>query len=379
MLIQNTIKFNMITINEIAIILFITIVSSALSFYYLPKIMLFSLKLHLLDNICSRKIHTCTASRLGGICFLPIVFITSLITIAYLNIYGLGALKILIPNSLLVELSSLVIIYLIGTYDDIIGIRYHKKFIFQFIVASLIITSGTYINEFHGLLGIETIPKIIKALSTFILIVLITNALNLIDGLDGLCASISILAFTIYGLIFFIIDDTLNGLICFSAIGVLISFFYFNVFGIKKQFKSKIFMGDSGSLFLGFLLSIMTIKIWNAHINNPILISNKYYHIAAIVAIFIPCIDVARVILCRLKNKKHIFSPDKNHFHHKLLKLGLNSKQILTTILILNCLYFILDFSLTLYANINIIFGINIIIWVILNILISKKIIKNKK
>lgn len=138
----------MITINEIFLIFLILFFSITLAFYCYPKVMLLSLKKNLLDSPNSRKIHKTTASRLGGICFMPIIFITSLIVIAYLNIYGLGYLNIVVPNSFLIEISSLIIIYFIGAYDDIIGIKYNKKFIFQFLIASLIITSGTYINEF---------------------------------------------------------------------------------------------------------------------------------------------------------------------------------------------------------------------------------------
>lgn len=182
-----------------------------------------------------------------------------------------------------------------------------------------------WINDLYGLLGIYAIPNWIGIPFTILTIVFITNAINLIDGIDGLASGLSSVALLVFGLLFIEKGLWMYSMLAFSTLGVLVPFFYYNVFGNAERAR-KIFMGDTGSLTLGYILSFLAIKYSQ---NNPEVISNtKGTFLIAFSTLIIPAFDVIRVVMVRLRNGKSPFEPDKNHIHHKFWQWDLHPVKL---------------------------------------------------
>ena len=361
-------------INELIVIVITMLVSGSIVAFMLPHIVLLSLKKRLLDPFCERKIHTKRTSRLGGISFFVGIFISFMLSVSIFNTLGLTQINI--TDRFALEICAVFILYLIGLSDDLAGVKYRKKFLFQILTAILIIISGTYIHSFNGLFGVFAIPKYVGIPLTILLIVFITNALNLIDGLDGLASSLSIMALTVYGVLFFMCNKSIDMLIAFATVGALIPFLYANLKRVKKRTSTKIIMGDSGALVIGMILSIMMIKLWSIEPTESYIIPSNYFHVMAFTMILVPCLDVLRVVLHRAKNKSPLFMPDKNHCHHKLIALGCTHHQSLLVILAMNTFFILLNILLTNKLPIICIVALDMVIWTILHILITKKITK---
>lgn len=346
-----------------------TIVASVL-----PRILLLSLRKKLIDPIDSRKIHKSSASRLGGVSFFPAIFISLSVCIALWQIYHHTEMKV--PTVILVEGAATLMLYLLGLYDDIIGVRYRAKFKIQVVTALMLIVSGTYLESFYFFDQTLTIPLWLTIPLTTLLIVFITNAINLIDGINGLASMLSIIAFVVYGTVLFITNDYLYAALSLTAAGALAPFWYHNVFGIRKRTTARIFMGDCGALVIGFTLSIMAIKVWNIS-SNSYGISPSLCHIIAYTVLFVPCVDVIRVVLHRMKNKKPLFLPDNNHIHHKFMALGLTPRNALWVILIIQIFFIALNILLSAALNILFILLADLFIWIIMHIVITQKINNN--
>jgi len=313
----------------------------------------------MIDRVDIRKIHTAPASRFGGFSFFPALFLSLCLSIALMYLYDEHIflkdyiLKVLLGSS------SLLILYMLGAADDIIGVRYRTKFFFQVLSAGLIVLSGIWIKDLHGFFGIGEIPDIAGIILTIFLLVLITNSINLIDGIDGLASLLAILALAVYGTLFVIRQTLVGSLFSFASLGALIPFFCFNVFGIKKKNDSKIFMGDAGSLVIGFLLGILAVSLWNMDTNSA---GTPYPSILAYTMLVIPCFDTIRVLFCRLKKRHPLFLPDNNHIHHTLLKNGHTPRKTLFAIVFAELVVLFTNIYLTGVLNITFIVLIDIFI-----------------
>ena len=226
---------------------------------------------------------------------------------------------------------------------------------------------GLYINNLYGLFGIYEIPAFIGIPLTIFTIVFIVNAINLIDGIDGLAGCISVLAlggFMTYFIHYDVFRNTYT-ILAAGMIGALIAFLYFNLFGSPEK-NTKIFMGDSGSLSLGYTLGFLAIKstmdveyIW-PYRPEAILVP--------MTLLFVPSADVVRVTFFRLYHKRPLFDADKNHIHHKLMRTGLSQHQ--TLVFILAYITVICLFNATLYPTISLttILFADITIYIVFNI-----------
>ena len=160
------------------------------------------------------------------------------------------------------------------------------------------------------------LPKLASYLYTIFVFIIIINSYNLIDGIDGLAASIAILILS-YFLYYFIITKSILAIVCVSSmLGSIIAFLRFNI----SDGKRKIFMGDVGSLVIGYILAVFTTMILHTKFSSIEVISNKPVFILALFAF--PFIDTLRVFIIRGISGRSPFSADKNHLHHKLLKAG---------------------------------------------------------
>ena len=351
--------------------------SFSIVLYSIPKILLWAITKKLIDKPNKRKVHTEIAARLGGLCFFPAIFFSiTLCTIIALFLSEepnspFSFYKEILNFRVLYLLTAFFLIYVIGIIDDIKGMRYKKKIIYQIITALLIISSGTWIHNLCGVFGFFEIPAYIGMPLTVLFIVFIINAINLIDGIDGLSSGLSIIITTVFIGLFYCFNKQSSLLLSSALIGMLIPFFLYNLLGVEKKYK--IFMGDSGSLLIGTILSYFAISGSQLGINSSILSVEGTFLISAS-ALLIPCLDTLNVMCHRIKNGKSIFCPDKNHIHHKLMAAGLSQRKTLITILTINIVFLIVNMLLFPLMNINNILFIDVLIYTFIQILISKKI-----
>ena len=256
---------------------------------------------------------------------------------------------------------------LIGVKDDLIGARYSHKFIIQILSAFLLIASGTYINNLYGLFGIYELSPYIGIPFTALLIVYIINSINLIDGVDGLAASLSISAAAILGISFILAKNHTMPILTFSVVGTLIPFLYYNIIA-----RRKLFMGDTGSLTLGYILAFLAVYYSMKHSSEAISTGIPPIIIAWSV-LFIPLFDTARVMYTRASQRKSLFHPDRNHIHHKLLDLGFSHRRITLTLTITTLFITACNILLHELLNINLILAIDLIAGILCDVYLNKR------
>lgn len=228
---------------------------------------------------------------------------------------------------------ALVIMLFVGLKDDILYISPKSKLIGQIFVAFiLVVFADLRFTSLHGLLGIEQIPYSISVILSMFAITVLTNSLNLIDGIDGLCSGIGFTTSLMFTFLFYINNDLEFALVGMALSGSLFSFFIYNVFGVKN----KIFMGDTGSLLIGFVLSIMTIRFNEIPFTDHRLFEVKEMIGISLAIMIVPIMDTLRVFSIRLLQGRSPFSADRIHTHHQLLDLGLSHFQASLVYIIYN-------------------------------------------
>ena len=278
---------------------------------------------NIVDKINDRSSHSSISTRSGGISIFLTLFIIS--CYFYINGYTIFNYSLIIPLSLLM---------VVGLYDDINGIDFKLKFIFQIIAAKIIIDNGLIIDNLHGFAGFFEINRVIAQLLTIFIILAIINAINFIDGIDGL--AISITALFILSFEFFSISITPYINLSQIILSALIPLYYFN---FRK--KNKVFLGDSGSLFLGGIISVYVITILsNDYIIRPEFDLHKILFVFSI--LFFPIFDITRVVFFRLRRGKSPFFPDKNHIHHKILEIVKRHDLVVLIILTISVFFLFL-------------------------------------
>lgn len=344
----------------------------------IPNILVISMRKRLFDEPDARKIHKRPIPRLGGVTFFPVIVFT-LCTFTAIHLFkGHFVYNIITLNTareMLFLISGLTLLYIVGIADDLIGVRYRKKFVVQIISAAMFPIAGLYINSFYGLFGINEIDPIIGIPFTMLLVVFITNAINLIDGIDGLASGLSMVALVVFGVILVHFQSWLYALLAFVSVGVIIPFFSYNVFGNADRGR-KIFMGDTGSLTLGYILSFFVIRFCMHEPNSMMQVQGSPVLIAFSV-LMVPCLDVVRVVLRRARNRKPLFLPDKTHIHHKFLAMGFSPRRALITIQIMSACFCAFTMGALDFMNNTVIFIIDIATWTLLNVWFDK--IINKK
>ncbi|MEN5058396.1 MraY family glycosyltransferase [Sphingobacterium kitahiroshimense] len=352
-----------------------------LSWGMMPYIILISFKKRLFDPIDSRKLHQNAIPRLGGVAFAPIqccVLIATLVCLYKLNIGGIDlhvASWIILPSMALL-LCGLFILFMVGIADDLIGVDYKWKFVAQIMVASLLPLSGIWINDLYGLGLIVSLPAWFGMPLTVFVVVLIINAINLIDGLDGLCSGVVAIGVAVLGILFALHGAWLHAIFAFITVAVLVPFFYFNVFGTSRR-RRRIFMGDTGSMTLGFSIAFLVISF--AMNNHHIKLFTEGSIVIAFSTLIVPLLDVARVMYIRWRQDKPVFKPDRNHLHHKLLRAGLSRHSALLFILVLTVLFCLFNITAVRYLNNNLVLLMDLFLWLgfhrMFNVLEKKRLI----
>lgn len=311
--------------------------SFLITFLIFPVFIKVFRKRNYLDAPGGRKIHTVQTPSMGG---LPIFIGFAISLLIWMPFEGLREIKYVI--------SALTIMFIIGFRDDLINLRAFQK-LFGQIAAMLIIVAVCDIRlmSLYGLFGVYEIPLVVSyALSAFTIIV-ITNAYNLIDGIDGLAGSVGIICSLFFGIWFYLTGAESYAFLCFAILGGLLAFLQFN------WAPSKVFMGDTGSLLIGFFLSIVTIKFIDGNYSLPISHPFRFdaYIGPAMAVLIVPLYDTLRVFVKRILRGKSPMHPDRTHLHHILLRLGCNHAQATGILATVNVIFVLLALVLKSFPD----------------------------
>ncbi len=353
-------------------------ISLVLTGIIIPQILLIAFRKNLFDVPDDRKIHKGVVPRLGGIAFMPAIFFSLACVLGVSMIYENEEIAhrfVYAGLPLVFGSCSVMLMFLVGMADDLIGVKYRAKFVVQIISALFLCGAGVCIYNLQGFLLITEMPAVFAWLLTILVVVLITNSINLIDGIDGLASGLSSVGLLFYGIVFFSYGYYIYAMIAFAALGTLVPFFYYNVFGNPNRQK-KIFMGDTGALTIGIILSFLSITINSDNIGmehgiNPIVI--------AFSPLILPCFDVLRVYLHRLRKHRNPFLPDKCHIHYKFLALGVPQRIAMLLILMVSIMFVIINIILSPYVNVTILVVINIALYGFSNIALTRAIRSREK
>lgn len=283
--------------------------SFAITFFAIPSIIKIAEVKHLFDvPDLERKWHKKSVPTLGGLAIFAGMIFSLTFWSTQQNIVELQYI-----------LSGILVLFFIGMKDDLVNLVAHKKLIGQIFAAFIFVHwGGISITSFFGIFGISTLGIVPSYLFSILTIVVITNSVNLIDGIDCLAASVGVIAASTLGTWFYAAEQTQYVILSASLVGSLLAFMFFN------RSPARIFMGDTGSLIIGAVLSILAIKFIEM---NRVLPLNNEFKIAKIPAVaigilIIPLFDTLRVFSIRILQGKSPMRPDRNHLHHLLVDLG---------------------------------------------------------
>ncbi len=329
------------------------ILSFVLSILIIPSLINIAEIRHLYDSTNERKSHTGSIPSLAGIA----IFGSFVISFCIFGIFKELEVKYL--------LGALCFVFMIGAKDDIVELTPYKKFIGQFIAASVVVYLGDVrLTSFYGILGISVIPYYVSIVFSIVTIVFIINAFNLIDGVNWLAGGVSLVVSSSFGAWFYTHGYYDYSIMSACIFGAILAFLKFN------YPPAKIFLGDSGSLSLGLLTATMAIEFIELSSQQLYTSSHLPYYVTsgpamAIAILIIPIFDTLRVFTLRILHKKSPFSPDRNHHHHRLLDLGFTHEQTSAILIITNIVFIFLTYHLQFLRSaylIPIIFSVAFII-----------------
>ncbi len=327
----------------------------SIAVFAVPSILYIAFRRSLFDMPNRRTVHESPIPRLGGIA----IFAGFMSSIA---IFGKFVALGQTPDGIQELFAGCILIFFVGLKDDLVSVSAFKKLLGQVVAAGIVVLAGDIrLENFYGFLGFETLDYGLSFALSFIIIIGITNAINFIDGLDGLAGSIVLLMTTALGYFFYLERETYSYyIVCACLGGAIIGFLRYNFY------KAKIFMGDTGSLVIGFIIAVLALSFVRIQPGNL----GDSSPVVVIAILFIPLIDTIRIFIIRTINGLSPFAPDKNHIHHRLLAKGLNSVQVVLLMLVFNLLLIIsvVYFS---YLDINILMGFIAFLGLIVIVLIE--------
>jgi UDP-N-acetylmuramyl pentapeptide phosphotransferase/UDP-N-acetylglucosamine-1-phosphate transferase len=278
-----------------------------------------------------RKLHKRKIPTIGGIIiFAAMIFALSLwLSISFTDDAFVFAERF--KDYTLIVTTTLVLFF-VGVKDDIIGTAPIKKLIAHILVAMVIVLMANIrIKSLHGIFGVYDIPLWASIFISIFTIIVVINAFNLIDGVDGLAAGIGFIGSVVFGLWFSLIHEVVMATLAFSLAGSLLGFLYYNFS------PAKIFMGDSGSLTIGLVMSILALKM--VDLDPPSLISPLSEICKPLLAIAIlvyPLTDTLRIFIYRTLKGTSPFAADRNHIHHRLQDAGFSHRQVSSLLYFMN-------------------------------------------
>ncbi len=293
----------------------VSLISFTVGYLFMPVVIDIAKKYNFVVSPNKRTSHQGEIPNVGGIN----IFISFLLPVFLFTSSLLSDIQFI--------LMGLFIILIVGFVDDLINIRVFWKFFGELLAGFfLIVITDIRLSSLHGFLGIYELPLLWSYILSLFVFVVVVNAMNLIDGIDGLASGLGVLYSLFFGIYFHLTGHNDLALTAFAMVGSLVVFFFYNVFSNRK----KIFMGDSGSLLLGYIFNVFIFSFCET--NTTQAIPEKYQMIAAPAVAFtvliIPLFDTLRVMITRVKKGYSPFKADRNHIHHLMLSLGLKHRQV---------------------------------------------------
>ncbi len=312
----------------------VLVVSAVIVLFSIPRIIKVSTLKHLFDDPSEdRKVHSCKTPNLGGIGIFTSLILTFCLFIPFQTTPYINYL-----------IASSIILFTIGLKDDLVGLGPLVKFSAQILAAFLITYfADIRFTSLYGMFGIQEVSKPLSILISILVMLLIVNSFNLIDGIDTLASSIGVLVSGVFAFFFYQMHANSLTYISLSLAGSLLGFLWYN------RSPAKIFMGDTGSLLIGFLVSVLSIKF--VELNHFNIITNPaplFPSAPSLVCgmLIIPLFDTFRVFTLRLIKGKSPFVADRNHIHHRLLDFNLTHIQSSLILVGVNIMFIALCFYL---------------------------------
>ncbi|MBN2892841.1 MAG: undecaprenyl/decaprenyl-phosphate alpha-N-acetylglucosaminyl 1-phosphate transferase [Bacteroidales bacterium] len=334
-------NMNFNEINNYFLLLVSILLAFGVTFMFIPTIIRMARYKKLFDEVDERKLHTEQIPRLGGVGFFAGLVISVLLFVNTSQFIGFGGF-----------VAGLFILFFIGLKDDILVIAPLTKFIGQLTATVIVVYFGnTIITDLHGFFGFHEIHWILGfGITVFVFLVTI-NAFNFIDGVDGLSSSIGVVVSGAFGIWFVLVEQFDLAIISFALVASLLAFIRYNVFAPK----SKIFMGDTGSMIIGFVVSFLAVNFNELNIETTK--DSAFFILPAPAVAFgvliIPYFDMLRVMYIRLLKGQKVFHPDKNHLHHLLLRIGLTHKQVVASLVLFNIVFIGIVYYLSSFVTIR--------------------------
>jgi len=335
--------------------------SLVLTFLIIPSLIAVAKDKKLFDEPNDRTSHTTSVPTLGGVAF----YVAIVFSLTFWTRFDSGSI-------IQYVISAMTIVTFIGLKDDLLGVEAFQKLVGQMFASIVLVIWGNIrITSFYGIFGLYELPYIISVLFTIFTILVIVNSFNLIDGINGLSASVAIVSSLVFGIWFYSIDENSEmAILAFTLIGALVSFLRYNLS------PSKIFMGDTGSLLIGIITSVLAIKMieLNGHTDSPFIFQSGPALVMGIIAY--PLFDLLRSFSIRIAKGHSPFRPDRNHIHHLLLDCGLSHDVATVVIVLFNLMIISILFLLESLGNY--ILGVIIVASMMLFVLILKQISKKR-
>jgi UDP-N-acetylmuramyl pentapeptide phosphotransferase/UDP-N-acetylglucosamine-1-phosphate transferase len=312
-------------INDKYIVFIACLTAFVITYASIPSIVRVSHMKSLVDEPDNRKLHSKAIPTLGGLAIFAGITISSLL---------------FIDSSVFPQINyimaAIIVLFFVGIKDDILVIAPTTKLAGQIVAGALMILfTDIRLTHLHGFFGIQEIPEYVSFALTLFVMVVIINSVNLVDGIDGLASGVGIVASAFYGMWFFLTEHYSEATLSFAVIGAMLAFWRFNLFSVRE----KIFMGDTGALILGLVLSVLTIRFNEYNIKHDFTYAKWGAPAVSVALLIIPLFDTIRVMFIRVFLSRPIFKPDNRHIHHLFLKLGLSPGQALCVILLINVLF----------------------------------------
>ncbi|PQJ73077.1 MraY family glycosyltransferase [Polaribacter butkevichii] len=326
-------------LSNLTVVSILAVINSLLLVYYvIPKISWVIITRNLNEKPNERSSHKGATPTMAGVAF----FITLIMTLFFIQYYDTEHIGLNL-------IASATLIFMVGVKDDlVVSSPKAKLFMEALAVLFLFFHNALESSNLNGFLGIFEIPLWFVYIASTILVLTIINAYNLIDGIDGLASIIAIIIFSVFALIFYSINLFFYYLVCLSFIGMLFAYLFFNF-----STKNKIFMGDTGSLLIGFCIAFLSLRFMAIDVSlyshftfKP---ENGFFILMAILCI--PLFDMLRVIGVRLLHNKSPFYPDRNHSHHVLIDFGMSHFKATMLLGFINYMFVILIIILGTFLN----------------------------
>ncbi len=318
--------------------LVVIIISSVVSFFAIPSVIFVARERHLYDDAeVSRKDHDQEIPRLGGVAIFCSFTIVSLLFAKY---------DAVLPTNIL--LTSCIILFAVGLKDDLVGSGSSTKFIMQFLVAVILVLLGDVrLTSLYGVFDVFAIPSYVSIPVSVLIIMFIVNAFNLIDGVNGLAGTIGLVVNLTFAVLFIHMGQIDMASLAFSMVGAIVGFLYYN------YTPAKIFMGDTGSLLIGLVSVVLAIKFIELNKFTNFGPKPSFFSAPAIAVsvVIIPLFDTFRVFALRILKGNSPFKADRNHIHHRILRLGFSHMHTTYLLAFTNLMFIYVALSLRELGN----------------------------